>query len=222
MAVNLATLYDNRFDARDQAWKARVWSILWQRVFRRYVRPTDTLLDLGAGFCEFINAAEARRKIAVDLNPRLPEFVGPGVEARCGPVEDLAFLSDGEVDVVFTSNFLEHLPNKDVLSSVTREVRRVLRSGGTFVIMGPNIRFLPGAYWDYYDHHIALTDRSVAELLMVSGFELAEVVPRFLPYTIKASGPRWEWLVRLYLAARPVASHLLGKQFLVVARKPAG
>jgi len=220
MAVNLAALYENRFDAKDQAWKVRVWSILWEQVFSRYVRPTDTLLDLGAGFCEFINTAQAKRKIAVDLNPRLREYARADVEIRCAPADDLAFLGDGDVDVVFTSNFLEHLPSKDVLSGVAREVRRVLRPGGTFVIMGPNIRFLPGSYWDYYDHHIALTDRSVAELLVVSGFELTEVISRFLPYTVKAGGPRWEWLVRLYLAARPIAWNLLGKQFLVVARKP--
>jgi len=219
--VNLSELYANRFDADDQAWKLRVWGVLWKRVFSRYVRPEDTVLDLGAGFCEFINAAEAKRKIAVDLNPRLPEFAHPEVETHCAPAQGLSFLADGEVDLVFTSNFLEHLPNKDVLTAVAQEVRRVLKPGGTFVIMGPNIRFLPGLYWDYYDHHIALTERSVAELLAITGFELAEVIPRFLPYTVKSSGPRWEWLVHLYLSARPLSARFLGKQFLLVARKPA-
>ena len=219
--MNLADLYANRFDAEDQAWKRRVWTILWERTFSRYVRPTDTVLDLGAGFCEFINTVKAQRKIAVDLNPRLPEFAGPGVETKCASAEDLAFLGDAQVDVVFTSNFFEHLPNKEVLSGVVREIRRVLRPGGTFVSMGPNIRFLHGMYWDYYDHHIALTDRSLAELLTLSGFELTEVIPRFLPYTVKSSGPRWEWLVRLYLAAKPVTWGLFGKQFLVIARRPA-
>ena len=218
--MNLASLYANRFDAEDQAWKRRVWSILWERVFSRYVRPEDTVLDLGAGFCEFINSAKAKRKIAVDLNPKLGEYAAAEVEKRCAPAQDLAFLGDSEVDVVFTSNFLEHLPNKEVLSSVVKEVRRVLRPGGTLVIMGPNIRFLPGLYWDYYDHHIALTERSLAELLAISEFELSEVIPRFLPYTVKTGGPRWEWLVRLYLAARPLTWNLLGKQFLVVARRP--
>jgi len=218
--MNLASLYANRFDAEDQAWKRRVWTILWERVFSRYVRPTDTVLDLGAGFCEFINTAQAKRKIAVDLNPKLSEYASADVEQRCAPAQDLAFLRDAEVDVVFTSNFLEHLPNKDVLSSVVKEVRRVLKPGGTFVIMGPNIRFLPGLYWDYYDHHVALSERSLAELLAISEFELTEVIPRFLPYTVKTGGPRWEWLVRLYLAARPIAWNLLGKQFLVVARRP--
>jgi SAM-dependent methyltransferase len=218
--MNLASLYANRFDAEDQAWKRRVWTILWERIFSRYVRPEDTVLDLGAGFCEFINTAKAKRKIAVDLNPRLSEYASAEVEKRCAPAQDLAFLGDGEVDVVFTSNFLEHLPNKDVLSNVVKEVRRVLKPGGTFVIMGPNIRFLPGLYWDYYDHHIALTERSLAELLAISEFELSEVIPRFLPYTVKTGGPRWEWLVRLYLAGRPFIWNLLGKQFLVVARRP--
>jgi len=218
--MNLSSLYANRFDADDQAWKKRVWTILWERVFSQHVRPQDTVLDLGAGFCEFINTAVAQRKIAVDLNEKLPTFAAPGVETRCAPAQDLAFLKDGEVDVVFTSNFLEHLPNKDVLSSVVKEVRRVLKPGGKFVIMGPNIRFLPGLYWDYYDHHIALTERSLAELLALSEFELEDVIPRFLPYTVKTGGPRWEWLVRLYLSARPLTWNLLGKQFLVTARRP--
>ena len=218
--MNLAELYANRFDAADQAWKLRVWGVLWRRVFSRYVRADDTVLDLGAGFCEFINAAQAKRKIAVDLNPRLSEFAHAGIETHCAPAQSLSFLADGEVDVVFTSNFLEHLPNKEVLSSVVQEVRRVLRRGGTFIIMGPNIRFLPGQYWDYFDHHIALSERSVAELLAISGFELAEVVAQFLPYTVKSGGPRWEWLVHLYLSARPLSSRFLGKQFLLVARTP--
>jgi SAM-dependent methyltransferase len=218
--MNLASLYANRFDAEDQAWKRRVWRILWERVFSRHVRPDDTVLDLGAGFCEFINSAVARRKIAVDLSEKLAEYAGPGVEVHRTAAQDLSFLKDGEVDVVFTSNFLEHLPNKDVLASVVKEVRRVLKPGGKLVIMGPNIRYLPGLYWDYFDHHVALTERSLAELLAISAFELEEVIPRFLPYTVKSGGPRWEWLVRLYLAARPVAWNLLGKQFLVIARRP--
>jgi len=219
-SVNLASLYANRFDAEDQAWKRRVWRILWERIFSKYVRPDDTVLDLGAGFCEFVNTAVAKRKIAVDLSEKLPEHAAKDVEVHCAPAQDLAFLRDGEVDVVFTSNFLEHLPNKDVLTSVVKEVRRVLKPGGKFVVMGPNIRYLPGLYWDYYDHHIALSERSLAELLAISSFEVEEVVPRFLPYTVKSGGPRWEWLVHLYLSARPFAWNLLGKQFLVVARRP--
>jgi SAM-dependent methyltransferase len=218
--VELSELYGNRFDAKARADKARVWSILWQSVFSRWVRPDDTVLDLGAGYCEFINAAVAKRRIAVDLNPDTARLAAPGVEVRNESVADLGFLRDGEVDVAFTSNFFEHLPDKSVLTAAIKATFRVLRPGGTFIVMGPNIRFLPHLYWDYYDHHIALSDRSVAEALTMCGFQLRHVEPRFMPYTVKTMLPQWGWLIRGYLALRPFSSTLLGKQFLVVATKP--
>jgi len=218
--VELTELYENRFDAKARADKMRVWSILWQSVFSRWVRPDDTVVDLGAGYCEFINAAAAKRRIAVDLNPDTAKVAAPGVEVHNESVSELGFLRDGEVDVVFTSNFFEHLPNKDVLTRTIKATFRVLRPGGTFIVMGPNIRFLPHLYWDYYDHHIALSDRSVCEALTMCGFQLRHVEPRFMPYTVKSMLPQWGWLIRGYLALRPLSSKFLGKQFLVVATKP--
>src|SRR4051812_39354465 len=219
MRDDLEHLYANRFDERDRAWKEVVWRILWRRVFSRWIRPDDRLLDLGAGYCEFINSATARRRIAVDLNPATRSFAAPGVEVHPASADDLSFIGAGELDVVFTSNFLEHLPTKQVVTSVIEEVRRVLAVGGRFIVMGPNVRLLPGAYWDYFDHHVPLSDRSISEALLLHGFTLRAVESRFLPYTVKGAGPRWPWLVHAYLAARPLSSALLGKQFLVMAEK---
>jgi hypothetical protein len=86
--------------------------------------------------------------------------------------------------------------------------------------MGPNIRFLADVYWDYFDHHVPLSDRSARELLEVTGFEIRHVEPRFVPYTVKSRLPQWAWLVRVYLALRPLSSAVFGKQFLIVATKP--
>ena len=218
--MELTELYENRFDDQERASKTRVWSILWERVFSQWIGDQDTVVDLGAGYCEFINAARARRRIAVDLNPDTAKLAAPGVEVRNESVSELGFLRDGEVDVAFTSNFLEHLPNKDVLTRTIKAAFRVLRPGGTFIAMGPNVRFLPGVYWDYYDHHIPLSDRSVCELLSMCGFQIRRVEPRFMPYTVKSLLPQWGWLVRAYLALRPFSSRFVGKQFLVVATKP--
>ena len=49
---------------------------------------------------------------------------------------------DDAVDVVFTSNFLEHLKTKEECDAVLAEVLRILKPGGRFIIMGPNIRYL--------------------------------------------------------------------------------
>jgi len=99
-------------------------------------------------------------------------------------------------------------------------VHRVLKPGGRFILMGPNIRYLAGRYWDYFDHHVPLSDASICEVLLLKGFRLAHVEPRFLPYTVKGTRLRWRWLIEAYLSLRPLSSRIVGKQFLVVAAKP--
>jgi dolichol-phosphate mannosyltransferase len=219
--VELSELYMRRFSGADRAAKLRVWATLWERVFARWIRPDDAVVELGAGYCEFINAVVARRRIAVDLNPDTALAAAPGVEVHTVSASELAFLRDGEVDVVFTSNFLEHLPSKDHVTQVVRSAHRILKPGGLLIVMGPNIRYLAGVYWDFYDHHVPLSDRSVCELLGSCGFELRRVEPRFLPYTVKSRFPTWDWLLRAYLRLRPISSAVLGRQFLVVATKRA-
>ncbi len=220
MSEELKALYANRFDERDRAWKDDVWAILWRRVFSRWIDGGDTLLDLGAGYCEFINHAVATRRIAVDLNPETARTAAAGIEVHASSADDLAFLRSAEVDAVFTSNFLEHLPSKEAVARVLSEVHRVLKSGGCFILMGPNIRYLAGRYWDYFDHHVPLSDASICEILLLKGFQLEHVEPKFLPYTVKGTRLRWRWLIELYLRLRPLSSGLLGKQFLVIATKP--
>ncbi len=217
--MELSDLYGNRFAAADRERKVRIWAVLWERVFSRWIRPEDTVLDIGAGYCEFINAVSARRRIAVDLNPDTAALAAPGVEVHTASAAELSFLADGQVDVAFTSNFLEHLPTKDILTQVVKAAWRVLKPEGLFIVMGPNIRFLADVYWDYYDHHIPLSDRSVCELLAMCGFSVEKVEPRFMPYTVTSRLPQWSWLVRAYLKLRPVSSAVFGKQFLVVATK---
>jgi dolichol-phosphate mannosyltransferase len=217
--MDLKQLYRNRFDEADRARKARVWEVLYRRVFGRWIHPEDTVVDLGAGFCEFINAARARRRIAVDLNADTRSLAAPGVEVQAASASDLSFLAGASVDVVFSSNFLEHLANKEEVSSAIREALRVLKSGGTLMLLGPNVRLIPGVYWDFFDHHVPLSDRSLCELLAITGFELLHVEPRFLPYTTRSALPQAPWLVALYLALRPFSSAVLGKQFLIIAKK---
>ena len=84
--------------------------------------------------------------------------------------------------------------------------------------LGPNIRFVGNAYWDFVDHHVPLTDASLSELLEVHGFEIEQSIDRFLPYTMVRKRPVPNFFVAIYLAARPIWK-ILGKQFLIIARK---
>lgn len=215
----LQEIYRNRFDERDLANKRVLWEVLVDCFFQRYVPLDATVVDLGAGHCQFVNEIRAARRIAVDLNPDTHDFADAGVEVLTTRSDDLSALEDGSVDVVFTSNFFEHLPTKADLTATLAECHRVTRPGGRMVILMPNVRYLPGRYWDYFDHHLPLTHLSVSEALEISGYDVEERVGKFLPYTVKDA--RFEVrpiMVRAYLRL-PVIWRILGRQMLVVARR---
>src|SRR5262249_30997038 len=117
------------------------------------------------------------------------------------------------------SNFFEHLPDKTSLAATLAEAFRCVKSGGRIVCLGPNIKCVPGEYWDFWDHYLPLTELSLKEGLELAGFRVERCVDRFLPYTM-ATGVRWPtWMVSLYLRL-PFVWRLCGKQFLLVAVKP--
>jgi SAM-dependent methyltransferase len=80
------------------------------------------VLDLACGYGEFINNIRAARKIAVDLNPDSPDAVAGDVIFHAVAANALGPITDASVDVVFTSNFFEHLPDKAALQEVLGEV----------------------------------------------------------------------------------------------------
>jgi SAM-dependent methyltransferase len=215
--ADLQRIYENRFSGME-AQRNAVWQVLVRHHSQRWVKATDIVLDVGAGYCEFINNITARRKYALDLNPLTPTKAGADVTVCLQDVTKPWDIPPESIDVVFSSNFFEHLPSKDGLSHCLREIYRVLRKGGILFVMGPNIRFCPDIYWDCFDHHLALSDRSVLEALEVAGFAEEKVIARFLPATMKGSLPPQPWLVRLYLML-PIAWRVLGKQFLIIVRK---
>jgi SAM-dependent methyltransferase len=217
--ADLQHLYQQRFPERELVQKHAIWKVLCSDFFQRYVQPTDTVVDIGAGYCEFINNIRAGQKIAVDLNPEVRRFAASDVRVINEPCTAISQLAAASVDVVFMSNFLEHLPTKQLVLDTFRETHRILRSKGRVVILQPNIRFLPGEYWDFFDHHTPLTDRSLVEGLQLAGFVPKVVIPRFLPYTTKSRLPKAAFLIKLYVRFPP-AWRLLGKQALVVAEKP--
>lgn len=216
--LELDKLYQQRFADGELAQKNAIWKVLCRDFFSRYVRPTDTVVDIGAGYCEFINNIKAGAKIAVDLNPEVRRFANPDVRIINESCTAIAQLDAASVDVVFMSNFLEHLPNKQLVLDTFREAHRILRESGRIVILQPNIRFLYDQYWDFFDHHTALSDRSLVEGLKITGFSPSVVIPRFLPYTTKSRLPKATVFVRLYLKL-PFVWRFFGKQAFVVAGK---
>ena len=113
------------------------------------------------------------------------------------------------------SNYLEHLESSDAVIDQLRVVRSLLRPGGRVIVLQPNIRLVGPRYWDFIDHRVALTERSLLEAAEVAGIRTVDLVTRFLPYSTKGRLPTAPVLVRAYLRFRP-AWRMLGRQTLYV------
>jgi|SRR5579864_923580 len=215
--AELQRLYEKRFAGRSE-YRNRVWRVLVEEFFARWLPARATVLDLGCGHCEFINNVRSEKRFGMDLNPDSLRHAAPSVQILAQSCSQTWAMPDESLDVVFTSNFFEHLHSKRDLRDTLVQAWRCLRPGGRIIALGPNIRYLPGEYWDFYDHYLALTELSLSEVMTETGFTLEEQIPRFLPYTMSRGGQASIWMLRLYLKLK-LAWPIFGKQFLVVARK---
>ena len=124
-------------------------------------------------------------------------------------------LPAGHFGTVFISNYLEHLESADTVIEQLKVVRELLVVGGRVIILQPNIRLVGPRYWDFIDHRVALTERSLLEAAELAGLGTERLVTRFLPYSTKGRLPAARPLVRAYLAFPP-AWRVMGKQTLFV------
>jgi len=217
----LDRLYATRFSESDRRSKSELWKVLYESFFRKYHDPQDTVLDVGAGYCDFINQVRSHRRIAVDVNPDTAGFAATGVQVHTVPLQEMRdFVENDSVDLAFASNVFEHLRSPEALLEVLASIRAVLKPGGRLIVMQPNVRCVGGKFWDFFDHTLPLTDKGMVEALTLSEFEVTENRPRFLPYTTKSRAPQWPILIRAYLAFPP-AQWVFGEQMLVVARRPS-
>lgn len=215
----LSELYKIRFEQDELPRKNAIWQVICLHFLERFIKPSDIVVDVGCGYGEFLNHITAHKKIAVDLNTDAPRFLAEGIEFHLCKATALGSVVSGQADVVFTSNFLEHLPDKTTLDSFLEQVMIALKPGGSYLILGPNLRYLPGQYWDFYDHHLGLTHLSLSEALQLQGFTVELCIDRFLPFTTKGALPTHPYLVWAYLQL-PFVWKFFGKQFFIVAKKP--
>jgi ubiquinone/menaquinone biosynthesis C-methylase UbiE len=211
----LERLYTQRFGGEAEP-RSDLWSVLCQHYFQQWVPEGATVLDIAAGHCEFINNIAAARRIAIDLNPDLKNRAAEGVETIVGRSDDLVEIADSSMDVVFISNFFEHVTREVILGTLV-EARRVLRPTGRLLIVQPNVRYCGKDYWQFFDHITPIDDRALSEALEATGYRIEKCLPRFLPYTTKSHLPTNQALVRLYLKV-PLAWRVLGAQAFFVAR----
>jgi SAM-dependent methyltransferase len=220
---DIDAIYARRFPGEDDAhahWRRELWRVLVDDYFSRWLPAEATVLDFGCGQGEFINAVRARRRLGVDQRSGLKGHLDEGVEFLHARDGRLATIASGEIDVVFCSNLLEHLPSRQAVTELLREFSRVLSPNGRLLVLGPNLRYTGVAYWDFFDHIVPLTELSLVEALATADLSVETLVPRFLPYTTVGSRLLPMWCVRGYLRV-PLAWRFFGAQFFAVARPGA-
>jgi len=194
-----------------------MWKTLCENFFQKYIPEDGTVVDIASGYCEFINAIKARNKIALDINPTVRNFAEKNVKVVLSTSTNMSSIEPNSVDTVFTSNFFEHLNKEDIIQTI-REIYKILKPNGSFLILQPNYRFCNKDYFMFFDHITPLDDRSLCEILEVSGFKIIECKPKFLPYSTKNGLPKSIYLLKLYLRL-DICQKIFGKQVFVHARK---
>jgi ubiquinone/menaquinone biosynthesis C-methylase UbiE len=210
-------LYEIRFEY-DLLRRKKLWSILCKSFFQNYINKDWTVLDLGAGFCEFINNIEAKRKYAIDLNIDIQNYADDDIKTFILDAKNINIIESNSIDCVFTSNFFEHLNNKTEVLLVLKEIYRVLKNEGKILMLFPNIKYCYKEYWDFFDHNIPLSHLSLEEALKLSGFNIKKIIPRFLPFSSKNHLPKNYFFFKLYLSI-PLFWRLFGKQSFIEAEK---
>jgi ubiquinone/menaquinone biosynthesis C-methylase UbiE len=213
-AQELANVYSRRFTEADAEQKDAIWREI-AHYLQRYVPPDGAVLDIACDRGYFIRHIRARERWASDVRDMrgaLPESIrflqSDGLELdEQVPV--------GYFDVAFMSNYLEHLESGEHVVQQLRTVARILKPTGLVIVLQPNVRLVGGSYWDFIDHRVALTEKSLVEAAELAGFRTRDLIVRFLPYTTKSRFPQHPSLVRAYLNFRP-AWILFGKQTLFV------
>jgi SAM-dependent methyltransferase len=190
-------------------------TVVWQAIagyLAKWVPPQSAVLELGAGYCDWINHVKAGRRVAVDIWPELPRWTAPGVQPIVLDLaKDFDSLDAGTFDAVLASNLFEHFA-PDTVPLILGGVARMLRPGGRLLVVQPNFRYAWRSYFDDYTHRSVFTDVSLPALLRAHHFTIEEVQPRFLPYSMRGTRlPIRRWLVDAYLRSpvKPMAGQML-------------
>ena len=137
LPLDIQNTYRARYSAMRPGWRSSGEQL--EALVRGYVTSESRVLDLGCGRGGVVELFWRDAKLAVGLDPDSPSLAGhraPGMPVLRGVGERLPFAGES-FDLVVCVWVLEHLKDP---RRVFDEVRRVLRPGGHFVFLTPNLR----------------------------------------------------------------------------------
>lgn len=199
-------VYDHK---REGVWRALT------AYLQRFIPADGSVLEIGAGYCHFINNIKAKAKHCLDTFEELPRYAHQDVVTHVRSALDMDHFEDAKFDSVFCSNFLEHLTRSEAQTTI-EGIFRILRHKGQLILIQPNYRYCAQFYFDDYTHQTIYTHVSLPQFLAGNGFDPKLVKPKFIPFSMNSKLPKMGWLVGAYLRSplKPFA-----KQMLVVAQK---
>jgi ubiquinone/menaquinone biosynthesis C-methylase UbiE len=180
----------------------------------KYIPSGATVVDLGAGYCDFINNVKTKRRYAVDTSPELKKYAGENVEIINKTAWDLSGISSDSVDIVHASNLFEHFTDEE-LEKTMAEIKRILKKGGKLILMQPNYRLTYKNYFDDPTHKKVFSDKGMESFLIFHDMKIILKMPRFLPFSMKSKPPVptgvLPFLVYLYIHSpiKPLAGQML-------------
>jgi SAM-dependent methyltransferase len=137
-------------------WYRRLW--LYPRL-RRYLK--GRVLDVGSGIGDFLRGCPG--SVGVDVNPHLVEWCREqGLDVRLMTEGNLPF-AEHSVDGVNLDNVLEHIEEP---APLLREIHRVLRPGGVFVVGVPG----PRGFETAPDHKVFYDEAKLVQVIGAAGF----------------------------------------------------
>jgi SAM-dependent methyltransferase len=129
--------YRRRYAEMRPGWQPS--SHVYQALVAAHLDSRMRVLDLGCGRGGVMERLHWRAGLVAGLDPdigSLREHRAPALASACGLAEDLPY-ADHAFDLVCCSWVLEHLTEPE---RAFAEVARVLRPGGCFVFLTPNVR----------------------------------------------------------------------------------
>jgi ubiquinone/menaquinone biosynthesis C-methylase UbiE len=137
LPLDVQNSYRARYRAMRPGWSSSGDQL--EALVRSHLSPDTSVMDLGCGRGGVVELFWRGVKLAAGLDPDVPsltEHRAHGMSVVTGRGEQLPFAGDS-FDMVVCVWVLEHLRDPE---TVLREVSRVLRPGGHFVFLTPNLR----------------------------------------------------------------------------------
>ena len=158
---------------------------------KKFLKKSMIVLDVGCGDgrMEELLAPSVKKIIGVDNQKRPLEFAKllvtkTNVEFRLSgktlPVEN------GSMDAVMCFDVIEHITLNSV-SSFVKDIKRVLKKNGTFIVTTPNRKELRGRFFGHRvdtKHYQEFTIKELQELLQKNGFEVKYTTGIYVPFPI--------------------------------------